>query len=145
MHERLLVKAEEFVARHTVQGGSAQLIPYCSLAMIDLDGGPTVSAVTAVKAEGLKWMTFCTGIGSNKVIRLKACSRASVCFCTENYNITLTGRLELLTDPATKQAMWYEPLSHHFSGPEDPMYCVLRFTTERYNLLVDWQEARGAL
>ena len=31
------------------------------------------------------------------------------------------------------------------TGPEDPNYCVLGFKTERYNLLVDWKEARGIL
>jgi hypothetical protein len=31
------------------------------------------------------------------------------------------------------------------SGPDDPNFCVLRFRTERYNLLVDWQQAQGTL
>jgi hypothetical protein len=28
---------------------------------------------------------------------------------------------------------------------EDKGYCVLRFSTRRYNLLVDWKEAKGNL
>lgn len=43
------------------------------------------------------------------------------------------------------KTMWYEGLKNHFSGPDDPNYCVLRFHTERYNLLVDWKEAQGEL
>lgn len=53
--------------------------------------------------------------------------------------------VEVLTDPEIKSEMWYDGLANHFSGPEDPDYCVLRFKTKRYNLLVDWKEARGEL
>ena len=41
--------------------------------------------------------------------------------------------------------MWYEGLKNHFSGPDDPNYCVLRFKTERYNLMIDWKEVKGSL
>ena len=41
--------------------------------------------------------------------------------------------------------MWYEGFTNHFSGPEDPNFCVLRFNTERYNLLIDWNEVKGML
>ena len=37
----------------------------------------------------------------------------------------------------------YPGLEQNFSGPDDPDYCVLRFETERYNLLIDWQSVRG--
>jgi general stress protein 26 len=50
-----------------------------------------------------------------------------------------------LTDPDVKKEMWYGGLANHFNGPEDPNYCVLRFKTQRYNLLVDWKEATGTL
>ena len=39
--------------------------------------------------------------------------------------------------------MWYKGLEENFDGPEDPNYCVLLFKTERYNLFVDWKEAKG--
>jgi general stress protein 26 len=88
-------------------------------------------------------MTFCTGLQSNKAKRVALSDRAGVCFCGLDHNVTLTGRMEILSDEAIKREMWYDGLQHHFSGPDDPEYCVLRFTTERYNLLVDWKEARG--
>jgi len=46
---------------------------------------------------------------------------------------------------ATKRETWYAGLENHFSGPDDPYFCVLRFQAERHNLLVGWKEARGAL
>ena len=143
MDREIILKAGEIVARNTAQGAAMGSEPYCVLALIDEEGGPTASAVTPSKAEGIAWMTFCTGLKSNKARRAALNDRASVCFAGLDHNVSMTGRMEILTDEATKRAMWYEGLGHHFKGPDDPEYCVLRFTTERYNLLIDWKEARG--
>lgn len=139
MNEKIILKAGEIVKQNTGEG------TYCELALIDLEGYPTVSTITASKADGINWLTFCTGIGSDKANRIKKCNRASVCFNSDEYNITLVGTMDIITDPDVKNEMWYGGLSNHFSGPEDPNYCVLRFKTERYNLLVDWKEAKGRL
>jgi general stress protein 26 len=64
-------------------------------------------------------MTFCTGLQSNKARRAALNGRAGVCFPAADHNVTLTGRMEVLTDEATKRAMWYEGLKNHFSGPDD--------------------------
>ncbi len=102
--------------------------------------------ITAARSDGIKWVTFSTGLSSNKVKRLKAGNKAaSVCFLSESYNVSLMGTLEVSTDPAVKKENWYDALSHHFSGPDDPEYCVLIFTTKRYNLLLDFQEVRGEI
>ncbi len=139
MHEEIIKQAGEIVQKNTGENS------YCVLALVDLDGYPTTSTITASKANGIKWLTFCTGLGSIRTNRIDKCNRASVCFNAEDYNITLVGTMEILTDLDIKKEMWYEGLTNHFSGPEDPSYCVLRFNTQRYNLLVDWKEARGVL
>ena len=41
--------------------------------------------------------------------------------------------------------MWYDGLKNHFTGSEDPEYCVLRFENESYNLFIDWNDVRGEL
>ena len=139
MNQEIIIRAGEIIEQNTGEAG------YCALALIDLDGYPTASTISAAKVDGIKWLTFCTGLGSPKVDRIKKCNRASVCFNSAEYNITLSGTIEILTDSEVKKEMWYGGLTNHFSGPEDPNYCVLKFKTERYNLLVDWQEARGTL
>jgi general stress protein 26 len=77
------------------------------LALFDADGYPTVSTITPAKADGINWVTFDTGLGSNKANRIKKCDRASVCFNSSSplYNITLVGTIEILTDEKTKQEM----------------------------------------
>ena len=141
MHEELINRAGELIAKKAVGGNEG----YCVLALLDTDGYPTASTISVSKADGIKWLTFCTGLGSNKTPRIEKCNRASVCFNAIDHNITLVGTIEVLTDPAIKKEMWYEGLRAHFSGPDDPNYCVLRFATKRYNLLVDWKAAEGTL
>lgn len=135
----IIVKAGEIVEKNT------GIATYCVLSLIDLDGYPTASTITASKADGINWINFCTGFGNTKTNRISECNLASVCFNSSDYNITLVGTIEVLTDPVVKKEMWYGGLVNHFNGPEDPNYCVLHFKTERYNLLVDWKEVRGTM
>ena len=139
MNEKIILKAGEIVEQNTGER------THCELALIDLEGYPTVSTITVSKADGINWLTFCTGLGSDKANRIIKCNRASVCFNSNEYNITLVGTIDIITDPDVKKEMWYGGLTNHFSGQQDPNYCVLRFKTERYNLLVDLKEAKGRL
>ena len=134
VNKEAIERAGEIVMQNT--GGET----CCVLALIDENGFPTASTITAAKADGINWITFCTGLESNKAKRIKKCGRAGVCFnAGGNFNITLAGTIEILTDSEIKREMWYDGLANHFTGPEDPNYCVLRFRTERYILFVDWQ------
>ncbi|MDR2107901.1 MAG: pyridoxamine 5'-phosphate oxidase family protein [Coriobacteriales bacterium] len=119
----------------------------CVLALLDLDGFPTTSPITIAKNQGIEWLTFCTFLDGNKIKRIENCNRASVCLFSADpmYNISLVGKIEIITDPKVKNEMWYDDLQAHFSGPDDENYCVLKFITERYNLLFDFEEVKGRL
>ena len=42
--------------------------------------------------------------------------------------------------------MWIDGFCEvHWSGPEDVNYCILKFTTERYNLWIDNAGANGKI
>ena len=138
MEKDIIERACEIVNENT------GVTTHCVLSLIDLDGCPTASTITAAKADGITNIFFCTGFGT-KTERINKCNRASVCFNSEEYNITLKGTIEIATAPDIKAKMWYEGLKNHFSGADDAGYCVLCFKTTHYNLLVDWKEARGAL
>jgi general stress protein 26 len=86
-------------------------------------------------------------LDGNKIKRIEKCDRASVCLFSSDpmYNISLVGKIEIITDSEAKNEMWYDDLQAHFSGPDDENYCVLKFTTERYNLLFDFEESKGNL
>ncbi len=140
MSREIIEKAGNIIAQNTGENS------YCVLALIDANGYPTASTITAAKSDGIEWITFGTGLNSNKAKRIEKCNRASVCFNTNGgFNITLVGTIEIVTDASTKKEMWYGGLVNHFSGADDPNYCVLRFKTERYNLMIDWKELEGAI
>jgi len=136
-------KAGEIIRERTAFGKYEN--QYCVLAQEDIDGLLTASVVTPAKSDGIKWISFCTGLEGTKSKRAKRDNRAAVCFGSDSYSITLRGRLEILTDAESKLEHWYEGLEGHFSGPDDPGYCVLRLNTEKYKLFVDWQETEGTL
>ena len=139
--ENVIAKASEIINKRTASGTYKN--QFCVLAQEDLDGRITAAVITASKAEGIKSVNFCSGVDSNWAKRAERDSRAAVCFESDEYSITLRGKLEVLTDAAIKQENWYSGLENHFSGADDPNYCVLRFTTEVYKLFVDWTETEG--
>ena len=133
MSQAIITRAGEVIAsKANYVGGGME--GYAVLSLMDENGYPTASALTIAKADGIHWMTFATSPDSNKARRIAVCNRASVCIATSEYNITLVGTVEIVTDAATKQSSWFEPMTHMWSGPDDPNFYVLRFRTERYNL-----------
>lgn len=139
MNETIIERAGEIIEGRI--GGPQN---FCTLAFVDTDGYPHTTTISISKADGIKWLTFCTGTGAKSGI-IEHCNKASVCINSAEYHISLTGTIKQTSDPDIKKEMWYDGLKNHFSGYDDPNYCVLKFTTERYSLLVDWQEARGSL
>ncbi len=146
MNKEIIKKAGEIIEQNTSHNLPNGSEPFCVLALIDQNGYPTASTITPSKACGISWITFCSGLESNKVKRIEKCNKASVCFNKDGaYNITLVGEIEVLTDKDSRHEMWYEGMSNHFKDADDPGYCVLKFKAKRYNLLVDWQEEVGTI
>lgn len=149
MDEKVIAMAEKILAgREFFEYGCGEC---CVLALIDSDGFPTAATISPAKINGIKHIYFCSGMESNWVKRIENCNRASVCFNSEDkqYNITLVGTIEILTDIVSKTEMWFEGMRHYFKGPEDPHFCVLKFVTQRYSLMLNENDtnsnARGTL
>ena len=143
MNEDIIKQAETILAnREIFEHGCGEC---CVLALIDADGYPTAATISPAKIDGIKRIYFCTGTGSNWVKRIEKCNHASVCLNSEEeqYNITLVGDIEVLTDLEIKKNMWFKGMGHYFTGPEDPGFCVLQFTTKRYSLMLNEQDANG--
>jgi len=147
MSKEVITKASEIInAKTGYIGGGME--GYAAISLIDENGYPSTATVTIAKADGINWLTFCTSCGRNFVNRAAKCNRASVCINSSEYNLTLVGTVEVLTDQETKKDNWMPIMDNneHWSGPEDPNFCVLRFNTERYSLyVVDTGEAEGVL
>ena len=149
MNEKIIAQAEKVLAgRKMLEHGCGEC---CVLALIDSDGFPTAATISPAKIAGIQRIFFCSGTGSNWVKRAEKCNRAGLCFNSEEqqYNITLVGTIEVLTDIETKREMWFDGMGHYFKGPEDPGFCVLQFVTQRYSLMLNEHDsnvsARGTL
>lgn len=147
MKQEVISKAEEII--HSKAGFKDKLgmEGYVTIALIDENGYPTASTYVIIKADGIKWLTFGTGSDRDIVKRINKNNRGSVCINSTDFNITLVGTFEILTDPIIKKEMWIpnSAMDNHWNGPDDPQFCLLRFTTERYNLFVGFKEAKGTL
>ncbi|MCL2286293.1 MAG: pyridoxamine 5'-phosphate oxidase family protein [Firmicutes bacterium] len=149
MSQKTIKKAEEIIHSKTA---AVNMGVGVTLSLLDNEGYPTTSCLSISKAEGIHQIYFAAGLSSNKGKRAMECNRASICIFDDDYennayyNITLVGDVEVVTDPAVKKDMWYEGLEEHFpnGGAEDPDYCVLRFTTKRYNLWLDFENVTGS-
>jgi len=141
MSEKVLKKAGK-----TIDDLNGKMLEgYCTLALIDDNGYPSASTVSLSKSDGIKWLTFCAGINDNKAKRINNCNRASVCINSQNYNITLVGTAEVITEPKIKEEMWYEGCGEIWSGPDDEDYCVIRFATERYSIFIGYDQIEGTV
>ena len=151
MNKKAIGKAEEIIQGKTA---AVNMGAGVTLSLLDNEGYPTTSTLSISKAEGIRQITFASSLDSNKAKRAKENSRASVCIFDDDYeggayyNITLVGDIEVVTDIETKRETWYQGLEEHYpnGGLNDPNYCVLKFTTKRYNLWVDVgeEEATGS-
>ena len=139
MNGELIARAEKILEERAMKEQG-----YCVLALMDGDGYPTASTISPSAIEGIRKITFCTGTGSNWVRRIEGCPKASVCFNSPTYNITLVGDIKVATDIETKREMWYDGMGYYFKGPEDPGFCVLVFTASRYSLMLDEHDPNGS-
>jgi general stress protein 26 len=145
----LVSKAENLInssTMHTVdESGTADWV----MALTDIDGYPVTSMITASKADGFKWISFCTGFGdgSNKTKRIEKDPRASFyLFDKETFTgISLIGKVEIITNIELKKQMWYDALGEYFKSAEDANWCVIMFRPERYNIFIDYQVIHGTV
>ena len=140
-------KAEGIVngcAIHTA--GDSGLDADWVMSLTDEEGYPASSMITASRADGFKWIAFCTGLGWNKPNRAIKDPRACVfIFDKKSFTgISLTGKVEVMSDIETKERMWYDALGDFFAGPDDERLCVLMMKPERYNIFIDNRTIRGA-
>jgi len=133
MEQKIITRASELINSKTDYIGDG-MEGYVVLSLLDECGYPTSAAITISKADGIKWVSFLTGINSNKVRRINKSNKACVCLATSEYNITLVGTIEVITDPMVKEGLWQDTFSKYYGHPEDPAQCALRFRTQRYSI-----------
>lgn len=108
------------------------------IALIDADGFPRASTISCLKTEGINRAWFSTGLSSGKARCIRKNNRAGLCYCDGSNNVTLIGKVEILTDPDIKKELWLDWFIEHFpGGTADTNYCILKFTTEKMVFWID--------
>ena len=99
---------------------------------IDAEGFPNIKAMLQPrKREGIKHIYLTTNTSSMRVTQYRENNRACIYFCDTRFfrGIMLRGTMEVLTNSASKEMIWWEGDTMYY--PEvvtDPDYCVLKFT-----------------
>jgi general stress protein 26 len=107
----------------------------CALATMTEDGRPWVRYVTPFADENMTlWMA--TFINSRKAGQIRKnpevhlTTGVATLETAESY-LQIQGKAEILTDQATKMAVWNDYLKRIFTGPDDPNYAVCKITPYR--------------
>jgi len=105
-----------------------------ALATVDEKGRPRVR-IMVVKNDGFTLFST-TSIKSTKISHIRNNDSVSLSVSRDISNLasdylTIEGTAEVLTDARTKKNFWNENLKIHFTGPEDPDYCILKYTPKK--------------
>lgn len=106
------------------------------VASVDADGYPQVKAMLVLEHESLRTQYFSTNTSSKRVGQFLHNPKASVYYCDADQfrGALFTGVMEVLTDHASKAALWREGFEMYYPrGVDDEDYCVYRFTAEKVN------------
>jgi general stress protein 26 len=111
--------------------------------------GPTLCALATVTTDGLPWVRYvmfgadenltlwgATFASSRKAADIRRNPEVHVTTGAKDMEtaqsfLQIQARAEILTDAASKKAMWTDYLKGHFSGPDDPEYVVCKLTPYR--------------
>ena len=138
MNEQVLAKTAQLLDQ--------SLGAFAAFAVLDENGYPHASVVTITSAKGMDEIMFSSDLDSNKARRIAKSGKSSINYFTSNFNITLVGTTEILTDLETKTKNWRQGWEDMWpEGSSSPNFCVFRFKTERYSLYVDDMSAAGTL
>lgn len=103
----LLKRVEEIINMSTTHARNEWERNHCMdwvMSVIDEEGYPCASMITASRADGFSWISFCTGLGWNKPNRLAQNPRTCVYLFDEASftGISLVGRTMIITDNEVK-------------------------------------------
>lgn len=111
-----------------------------AIGLIDSEGRPCVSAISSICTDGLDICWFATNTFGRKAELIGGNNKVGICYF-DDYNISLSGRAEIITDTELKAKMWLDGFENHFTSPTDDNYCLIKVTVEYVRLYIDEEAA----
>jgi general stress protein 26 len=109
-----------------------------SFATVNEEGKPRVRYVVG-KADKDLAIRFSTHLDSNKVGQMGANPAVHVTLGATDFSapqwLQIDGTAEVSTTEAERRAFWFDGLRAHFSGIDDPRYCVVIIRPSRIELV----------
>lgn len=116
-----------------------------TLASIDENGYPRPVPVVRLPSDDAV-IYVSTGTSSAKTAHFSVCPKAGVSIVEGHNSIVYTGKVQIVSDQATKRALWSDWMSEHFTqGVDDPDYTILRFTPETAVYWIDGEFVKEQL
>jgi general stress protein 26 len=106
---------------------------FVSLATFGMDDYPDVRVLLMVAHDGVDSIWFATETTSGKIAQLQKNPKAAIYgYSRETMTeFRLFGKVELLTDTASRQKIWKDEYIQHFpEGINSPTMVILRFNTD---------------
>ncbi len=110
-----------------VMKGGAML---AAVATVGADKKPYVR-IMLMRNDGLE-LASATYVNSKKVAHIKSNKNVSISILKDHAKmsdyITVSAAATVCTDARTKKAFWSPGIANYFKGPDDPNYCVIKFS-----------------
>ena len=120
---------------------AASLLEACEtavLASVNENGFPRPVPMSKVRSEGASVLWFATGTTSRKTKHFTTDPKTGVCCHAGMNSAAMAGTVGIFRDAETRHACWKPEFLPHFpEGPDDPEYCVLKFTATEGTFWID--------
>ena len=108
-------------------------------ATVDAEGGPRMRWMGGLLLEEPLTIYMACGASSRKMDQIRGNPKGQLMFQTEGFRevVTLYGTCQIIDDPQIKQKVWeaMPALANFMAGPDDPNLGVIRFRTERVEVV----------
>lgn len=132
--------------KRSIEEKAIALLAQCeevTIASVDEQGCPRPVPMSKISTKSYNEVWLATGADSVKTIEFQKNPLAGLSYSHLGNSVALRGKVEVLTDQATREAQWQDWFIHHFpGGPSDPNYVVLHFVGSHATLWIDGQFER---
>lgn len=98
-----------------------------TLASVDPEGYPRICVLSVLGEKEIGNIIVSTGEKGTKVAHFRKNPKASACVFDDRDSVTLIGEVEFVTDMKVKKDIFLDWMYDHFTGVDDPNYCVIAF------------------
>ena len=110
-----------------------------AMASVDAEGYPRICILSCMKPKDIGTIMVSTGAVGTKVSHFKSNPKASVCVSDKRNSVTMMGEIEFVTDRQIKEDIFVDWMYDHFSGVDDPNYCVIAFHPQTATIWIEGQ------